>query len=112
MLLASAPAPKKPVSTDDKVLRAFEESADPIGLEILYVHKDQIAATTGTSDGTLSNALTRLCKTGKIHRQMIDGKEVRGYYGIGPAPPRRMTDHAPPHREGHRPSSRRAVPHR
>ncbi|MFF2411874.1 hypothetical protein [Streptomyces sp. NPDC058092] len=85
-LFTDIAAPKKPASTDEKVLRAFEESADPIGEEILYVHKDQIAAATGTSDGTLSNALTRLCKAGKVHRQMVEGKEVRGYYGIGPAP--------------------------
>ncbi|MER5277796.1 type IV secretory system conjugative DNA transfer family protein [Streptomyces sp. NPDC002809] len=86
-LFTDIAAPKKPASTDEKVLRAFEESADPIGEEILYVHKDQIAAATGTSDGTLGNALTRLCKAGKVHRQMVDGKEVRGYYGIGPALP-------------------------
>lgn len=86
MLFSIAPAPKKPASTDDKVLRAFEESADPLGLEVIYVHKDQIAAATGASDGTLSNALTRLTKAGKVHRQVVDDKEVRGMYGIGPAP--------------------------
>ncbi|MEV3996732.1 type IV secretory system conjugative DNA transfer family protein [Streptomyces halstedii] len=86
MLLSTAPAPKKPASTDDKILRAFEESADPLGLEVLYVHKDQISAVTGATGSTLSNALSGLVKTGKIHRQMKGGKEARGMYGLGTGP--------------------------
>ncbi|MFB9558622.1 DNA translocase FtsK, partial [Streptomyces roseoviridis] len=30
--------------------------------------------------------LTRLTKKGKLHRQLVDGKEVRGYYGLGAGP--------------------------
>ncbi|MFD7867329.1 type IV secretory system conjugative DNA transfer family protein [Streptomyces sp. NPDC059783] len=84
-LFADVPAPKKPTSTDDRIMRAFEDSADPIGIEVIYVHKDQIAAAAGATGSTLSNALSGLVKAGKIHRQMAEGKEVRGYYGIGPA---------------------------
>ncbi|MFD8469092.1 hypothetical protein ACFV10_28790 [Streptomyces cyaneofuscatus] len=80
------PPPKKPTSTDDKILQALNDVADPLGLETVYLHKDQLAAMTGSSGSTLDNALTRLTKTGQIHRRTQGGKVVRGEYGPGPQP--------------------------
>lgn len=51
-----------------------------------YPHKDQIGALARLEGSTLDNALSRLIKNGRIHRQVKDGKEVRGYYGLGPVP--------------------------
>lgn len=79
-------APKKPASADDKILKALQDTADPLGLEVNYAHKDQIGALAKLEGSTLDNALSRLTKAGKIHRQVQDGKEIRGYYGLGPTP--------------------------
>lgn len=80
-------APKKSASADDRILAALQDLSDPAGLEVLYSHKDQIAALAGLEPGsTFNNALSTLTKTGKIHRQTKDdGREVRGMYGLGPA---------------------------
>lgn len=72
--------------TNEKIVEVFEKAAAPFGKQVIYLHKDQIAAATGTSSSTLANALTNLVKVGKIHRQIIEGREVRGMYGIGPVP--------------------------
>ncbi|MFJ7201573.1 MULTISPECIES: hypothetical protein [unclassified Streptomyces] len=48
--------------------------------------KGQLSTITGATAPTLGNALTDLTKTGKIHRQMKDGEEVRGSHGLGAAP--------------------------
>ncbi|MFE5483000.1 type IV secretory system conjugative DNA transfer family protein [Streptomyces sp. NPDC056527] len=80
------PAPKKPASADEKILAALEALADPLGLDINYAHKDQIAGLTGIEGSTLDNALSRLSRTDKIHRQVDNGKVIRGMYGFGPTP--------------------------
>ncbi|MGY0065221.1 hypothetical protein ACWY4P_53875 (plasmid) [Streptomyces sp. LZ34] len=75
----------KPASSaEDKILDALKGFADPLGLETNYVPKDRIAALSKLNPSTLENTLTKLRQTGKIHRQTKDGKEVRGYYGLGP----------------------------
>ena len=74
---------KKPASADEKILKVLNDFSDPISLETNYTHKDQIAKLAGLEGSTLDNALTRLAKAGKIHRQVQDGKEVRGMYGLG-----------------------------
>ncbi|MFG2532724.1 type IV secretory system conjugative DNA transfer family protein [Streptomyces sp. NPDC048516] len=79
-------APKKPASTDEKILQALEDTADPLGIDVIYKHKDEIAKLAGASGQTFDNALTRLKKAGKIHGQTQDGKPIRGMYGLGPAP--------------------------
>jgi hypothetical protein len=87
VLLSSGPdMPKKPATADEKILKALADLDDPLGLETVYTHKDHIAALTRLEGSTLDNALSRLVKKDKIHRQMQDGKEVRGTYGYGPAP--------------------------
>ncbi|MGW5529402.1 hypothetical protein [Streptomyces xanthochromogenes] len=80
-------APKKPASADDKIVRVLEEGGDPLGIEVIYKDKAQICAMAKLEPGsTVDNALTRLVKLGQIHRQMKDGKVVRGMYGPGPGP--------------------------
>lgn len=87
--------PRRELSADDKILQALRDSADPLHLEALagedidpdeyeitYLDKAALIAQTGLKETTLSNALSRLAKTDKMHRQ--DG--TRGMYGIGPAP--------------------------
>jgi hypothetical protein len=80
-------APKKPASADDKILKALEDVSDPLRLEVVYKHKKDITALAGLEPGsTVDNALSRLIQADKIHRQTENSKEVRGYYGLGPAP--------------------------
>ncbi|MFD7980206.1 DNA translocase FtsK [Streptomyces sp. NPDC059071] len=79
-------APKKPMSADDKILAVLADNTDPLGLETLYLHKDQISALAEVEGQTLNNALTKLTKAGLIHRQVKDGKEVRATYGLGAGP--------------------------
>ncbi|MFC8953710.1 hypothetical protein ACFT8P_13920 [Streptomyces sp. NPDC057101] len=79
--------PKKPETADDKVIAALREFSDPAGVDTIYVRKDQIAALSGLKETTLNNALTRLTKEGKAHRQVDErGEIVRGVYALGPAP--------------------------
>ncbi|MFJ5294565.1 hypothetical protein [Streptomyces sp. NPDC088348] len=78
---------KKAPSTDEKILKALEDVSDPLGLEVMYRNNAEIAALARLEAGqTFANALTRLVKADKIHRQTQNGKEVRGMYGLGPAP--------------------------
>ncbi|MFJ9988547.1 hypothetical protein ACIQUD_31820 [Streptomyces globisporus] len=84
--LFTPPPPKRLASTDDKILQALNDSADPIGEEVIYLHKDQLATMTGSNGSTLDNALTRLTKTGQIHRRTEGGKVIRGEYGLGSGP--------------------------
>jgi hypothetical protein len=79
-------APKKPASADEKILTVLKDATDPLGLEVIYKHKDEIGALARVEGSTLDNALSRLIKTDKIHRQTKDGKDIRGMYGHGPAP--------------------------
>ncbi|MGP3737924.1 type IV secretory system conjugative DNA transfer family protein (plasmid) [Streptomyces sp. GDS52] len=74
-------APKKPASADEKLLKALTEFADPEGIDINYLHKDDLGRAAGVEGRTRDNALTELVKAGKIHR----GPE-RGTYGLGPDP--------------------------
>ena len=77
---------KPAASADEKILSTLKDVSDPLGITINYVHKDQIAALTKLNPSTLENTLTKLLKTKQIHRQAKDGKDVRGMYGLGPAP--------------------------
>lgn len=91
----------KELSAEDKVIQILREHADPMHLEALggadlepddyeiqYVDKTTLQQQTGLKDTTLANTLTRLVNTDRIHRQAKDasGKDVRGMYGLGPAP--------------------------
>jgi hypothetical protein len=79
--------PKKTETAEDKILAVLQRFADPLSLETVYVDKDTIRSHSGLTEGsTLDNTLGRLVKAGKIHRQMKDGKEVRGMYGLDDVP--------------------------
>ncbi|MEU9014261.1 DNA translocase FtsK [Streptomyces sp. NPDC048479] len=86
VFFASVDVPKKPASADEKILAALEDVADPLGLEVIYQNKDQIGRLAGLEGSTLDNALSKLAKAERIHRQTKDGKEVRGMYGLGSTP--------------------------
>ncbi|GAA3591615.1 hypothetical protein [Streptomyces osmaniensis] len=78
--------PRKPANASDKILKVLADLADPAGIDINYVHRDNIQSLAKLELATLENTLSKLIKAGKIHRQVEDGKEVRGMYGPGPAP--------------------------
>jgi hypothetical protein len=78
--------PKKPANASDKILNVLRDLADPAGIDTNYVHRDTIGGLAKLELATLENTLSKLNKAGKIHRQVQDGKEVRGMYGLGPAP--------------------------
>ncbi|MGW5697844.1 hypothetical protein ACWEWX_45615, partial [Streptomyces asiaticus] len=61
---------------------------EPDDYEIQYVDKATLQQQTGLKETTLANTLTRLVNTDRIHRQAKDdsGRDVRGMYGLGPAP--------------------------
>lgn len=73
-------------STEGRILQALKKVTNPLGVEAIYRSKVDIGTLTGAEGSTFSNALSRLAQTGKIHRQMKDGREVPGMYGLGPAP--------------------------
>jgi DNA-binding HxlR family transcriptional regulator len=75
--------PKEPTS-DEKILNALHEAADPLGEDVNYLHKDELARITGLTASTLENRLTQLVKDSRIHRMPGNGQAVRGKYGPGP----------------------------
>jgi hypothetical protein len=77
---------KQTETAEDKILNALRDHSDPIGEEVLYLHKDDIAQLTGVKNSTLNNALTALAKDSQIHRQPGSGRSVQGRYGYGPEP--------------------------
>ncbi|WP_437089966.1 GIY-YIG nuclease family protein [Streptomyces sp. enrichment culture] len=79
------PSPTKKATADQKVVHALAGAAESDGA-VTYLDKMQLTTLTGLAAPTLDNALSRLVKAGKIHRQMEDGRVVRGMYGPGPAP--------------------------
>ncbi|MEU5976338.1 type IV secretory system conjugative DNA transfer family protein [Streptomyces sp. NPDC047315] len=85
-LFAMPAAPKKPKTASEKILAALQDLADPASIETLYHHRDQIGALAGLEGSTLDNTLSRLVKSDEVHRKVENGREVKGYYGLGPAP--------------------------
>ncbi|WP_331728844.1 GIY-YIG nuclease family protein (plasmid) [Streptomyces sp. NBC_01259] len=86
----AVPAPAvprvRPATADERILSALKDLSDQLGFNVNYVAKGQIAAAAKIDGSTFANALTKLIKAGKIHRQVRGGREVTGKYGIGPAP--------------------------
>ncbi|MFI8932476.1 hypothetical protein ACIG3E_33030 [Streptomyces sp. NPDC053474] len=60
-----------------------------------YVDRSSIADLLGLEDSTLSNTLTALKKKGRIHLEIVDGKEVRARYALGPDPTALTADEEP-----------------
>ncbi|NUQ95886.1 MAG: hypothetical protein HOY79_04755 [Streptomyces sp.] len=85
---------KKPASASEKILKVLKDMADPAGIDINYLHRDQIGQLAKLEGSTLDHNLGRLVKAGTIHRQPKDdtGKDVRGHYGLGPAPAAEQDD--------------------
>ncbi|GAA0501428.1 type IV secretory system conjugative DNA transfer family protein [Streptomyces olivaceiscleroticus] len=85
---------KKDPTADDKILAVLRERVDPAGIDIIYTHRDLIRDLAKVEGRTLDNAFTRLTKAGEIHRQIKDGREVPGMYGLGRAPQQDEDDEA------------------
>lgn len=81
-------APSAPVqftkepTAQEKILTVLEDRRDPIGVEIGYLHLDQITQMTGVARKTVENTLSRLAKDGTVVRNA----EAAGEYGL-PLPP-------------------------
>ncbi|MFR9794249.1 type IV secretory system conjugative DNA transfer family protein [Streptomyces sp. MB22_4] len=73
--------PKKPASAKEKILSTLQNLADPLGIDTIYTHKDDIGRLAGVEGQTLANTLSQLTKTNEIHR----GPDA-GTYGLGPTP--------------------------
>lgn len=86
--------PAKPLTADERILDVLEEAATPPHPGGIYVHKDRIAVLASVPGTTLANRLSQLVKADLIHRKTASspydpysrGRDVRGYYGLGPAP--------------------------
>ncbi|MCX5001004.1 type IV secretory system conjugative DNA transfer family protein [Streptomyces longwoodensis] len=80
------PLPPKEPTAEEKILTVLEGNTDPVGEEVIYLHKDDIGRQARLPQATLDATLTRLTKKDLIHRKPGSGSAVRGRYGFGPAP--------------------------
>ncbi|CAM5500972.1 hypothetical protein SANTM175S_10307 [Streptomyces antimycoticus] len=78
------PSRQPPSSAEDDPGRTHDV-ADPLGLGV-DSSREPVTALTEMKTSTLENTLTKLLMSEQIHRQTKNGKEVRGYDGLGPAP--------------------------
>jgi hypothetical protein len=78
--------PSKEPTADEKILAVLKDAADPMGEEVIYVHKDDIGRLANLTASTCQNRLSDLVKEGRIHRMPGSGQAVRGKYGYGCAP--------------------------
>ncbi|MHA6764712.1 helicase HerA-like domain-containing protein [Streptacidiphilus sp. PAMC 29251] len=61
-----------------KILTVLTERRDPIGLEVGYLHLDEITQITGVTRKTVENTVSRLTKDGTITRN----PDASGEYGL------------------------------
>jgi hypothetical protein len=78
-----APAPARPMAAkeptaEEKILRALDGYADPLGQEALYLHIDQIEQMTGVARKTIENTVSRMVKAGALVRN----PDRQGEYGL------------------------------
>ncbi|WP_404870979.1 hypothetical protein ACI1MP_37645 (plasmid) [Kitasatospora griseola] len=73
-----APALVKEPTAKEKILTALDEWRDPAGLDVTYLHIDQIIAMTEVAKKTVENKLTELTKSGAVVRN----PQVSGEYGL------------------------------
>ncbi|MEV6464705.1 hypothetical protein [Kitasatospora sp. NPDC051702] len=71
------PLTKEPTA-QDKILTALDECRDPMGVEVMYLHLDQIASMTGVTRKTVENTLSRMAKDGSVVRN----PDASGEYGL------------------------------
>nr|BFD92242.1 hypothetical protein KitaXyl93_36020 [Kitasatospora sp. Xyl93] len=75
---SAAPAPAKELTAEEKILTVLDERRDPMGLEVGYLHLDQITDMTGVNRKTVENTCSRLTKKGTLVRN----PESSGEYGL------------------------------
>ncbi|MEE1821224.1 DUF853 family protein [Streptomyces sp. BE20] len=73
-----APAFTKEPTAKDKILAVLEEWRDPAGLDVTYLHIDQIIDMTQVAKKTVENKLTELTKSGAVVRNT----QASGEYGL------------------------------
>ncbi|MFF3067155.1 hypothetical protein [Kitasatospora sp. NPDC057936] len=71
------PLTKEPTA-QEKILGALDECREPLGLEVMYLHLDQIAGMTGVTRKTVENTLSRMAKDGTVVRN----PDAPGEYGL------------------------------
>ncbi|MFF2044028.1 hypothetical protein ACFVVX_26775 [Kitasatospora sp. NPDC058170] len=74
---ATTTAAKEPTA-EEKILTVLDERRDPIGLEVGYLHLDQITDMTGVTRKTVENTLSRLVKKAVVVRRSPSA----GEYGL------------------------------
>ncbi|GAA3808816.1 GIY-YIG nuclease family protein [Streptomyces chiangmaiensis] len=67
----------KSATAEQKILKALHGYSDPLSLKT-HMHRDEIGRQTGVWGSTLDNTLSRLVRSGQIHRG-----QKRGTYGLG-----------------------------
>jgi hypothetical protein len=68
----------KELTAEEKIRLALEERRDPIGLDVGYLHLDQIEQMTGVARKTIENTVSRMVKAGTLTRN----PDNRGEYGL------------------------------
>ncbi|MFJ6139272.1 type IV secretory system conjugative DNA transfer family protein [Kitasatospora sp. NPDC092286] len=78
MPASAAPSLAKEPTAEEKILAVLEERRDPIGLEIGFLHLDQITDMTSVTRKTVENTCSRLTKKGALVRKSTSS----GEYGL------------------------------
>jgi hypothetical protein len=73
-----APAMTKEPTAREKIAMVLDERRDPIGLEVGYLHLDQIIHMTGVTRKTTENTLSAMVKEGRLVRN----PDAAGEYGL------------------------------
>ncbi|MFE7194022.1 hypothetical protein [Kitasatospora sp. NPDC057541] len=73
-----APALVKEPTAVQKILTILDEWRDPAGLDVTYLHIDQITSMTQVATKTVANKLTELTKNGTVVRN----PQAAGEYGL------------------------------
>ncbi|MEV7600470.1 hypothetical protein AB0O91_24155 [Kitasatospora sp. NPDC089797] len=74
----TVPSLVKEPTAEEKIVAVLEERRDPIGAEVMYLHRDQITDMTGVNPKTVENTLSRLAKKGTLVRRTANS----GEYGL------------------------------
>lgn len=74
---APAAVTREPTA-EEKILRALDGYADPLGEEAVYLHLDQLTEMTGVTRKTVENTCSRMTREGKLVRN----PDTPGEYGL------------------------------
>ena len=72
------PTQAKGPTAEEKITLVLHEERDPLGLEVGYLHLDQITARTEVTRKTIENTLSRLVKD----RRVVRNPQASGEYGL------------------------------